>query len=612
MAKLSAINTLLENYPVLTTTDPLLTNVSLNTSVGFMLSILEVFGVTQADIISWLCKLLGTSDGKSDCVLDTIEFAIKGILLLNIKSLFTCTVNPLIPDNLMKYAVQNGRPDPFDPVKDEKQNCIEIKIGDIDLFGLLANCPSHKDGGVFYFDASEPSEEYIGKDGNTYFKPHYAPGELWKSRDFNAFLWYVINKGNIGSPTDTQKNTWDNRVQAYKTYKQDETGKVEENFFKIELNDGVKTWPPISTPNIPIYDVDNYEGVHNLVTHKKQILICQYAEHGNSGSNVLKVWINADRYYKTRIVPFGKKQLAMNRTIFEFNYDYIYSLKLFDTKTLLANIVNSLLGIASSVSVSISLDAQMEIVRKTVEQIVENIIQQDDLEIEDGCYIKFDDTMTYQAMLNNTTNDYDGSYNSLNSEYNPKYDEMFESLRGLDSTAEQEPGTTKKDKIAKAIGTAMETVSNETNGHITLGLDFISNFIKQTVVQIVLQILSPKVAVLYAINSSVMGGDVTNISDWKTFIQNSQNLIIQIVRQVKDIIIKELYNFMMEKLSPILKLFISKLALETVKDYKDLITDLITNCIPTISLPKGTPTIIDNVNYADIVPQQTAPNNNKC
>ena len=102
--KIAAINTLLDRYPVLTTTDPMLTNFSMNTSIGFLLSLLEVFGVTQTDIINWICKIIG--DGE-DGVLTAIEYAVKGILLANIKNVFSCSFNPIIPDNLMRYSIDS-------------------------------------------------------------------------------------------------------------------------------------------------------------------------------------------------------------------------------------------------------------------------------------------------------------------------------------------------------------------------------------------------------------------------------------------------------------------------------------------------------------------------
>ena len=61
-AKVAAINTLLDRYPVLTTTDSMLTSFSVNTSIGFLLSLLEIFGVSQADIVNWICQIVGDED----------------------------------------------------------------------------------------------------------------------------------------------------------------------------------------------------------------------------------------------------------------------------------------------------------------------------------------------------------------------------------------------------------------------------------------------------------------------------------------------------------------------------------------------------------------------
>jgi len=533
----------------------------------------------------------------------------------------------------MKYAVQQTeRPDPFDPLHTGDKNPIQIKIGEIDLFGLLANCPSNREGGVFYFDASEPSEEIRDEETGELisFTPHYSPSDLWKSRDFNAYLWYIINKGNIGSPEAIQKSTWDNRVQAYKTYSQDESGDMENNFFHIQLNGGQSTWPPINTPNIPI---TGGTPSSPLVVHKKQIIICQYGEHSNADSNILNVWVNADRYYKTRKLKIytGKKDkdgqkiykdMYLNRTIFEFNYDYIFSLKLFDTKTLVANIVNSLLGLTSSLSISLSYTAEMALTKKKVEAIIDKIIYQDDTQsYNDDCFYTFDN-LTYETLLKQTTEEYTGKYSESSQTYNPKFKNVFDALRGLSSTSKQQSGTTITMTTSQKLQSTLATVMEESYGlsgvkvtggwEFTYGINFITDFLKQTIVQIVLQILSPKVAVLYAINSSVMGGDVANLEEWASFIKNSQNLIIQIVKQVKDIILKELYNFMMDKLSPILKLLIAKLALEVIKDYKDLIMNLILNCIPNLSPYAGASTTIDNVNYADIVPTLAAPTTKPC
>lgn len=570
MSTLSGIITLLERYPVLTTTDPLLTNFSINMSVGFLLSILNLLGVSQSDIINWLCKILGGDLNKENGVLTKIEYAIKGILLLNVRDVLTCAINPNVPDNLLKYAHQNGRAETWNP------KGITINLKTIDLFGLLANCPSNEDGSVFYFDAYESG---------------YKPNELYKSKDFNVFLWYVINKGDITNPTNTLKNTWDNRIKASRVYENNET--LKQNFLSpTVIKNGVKSGPDITISG------------GNASVDKKQYIICNYTE--NYGGQ-LTVFLNADRYYKTRSI--GK--IKINRTLFEFNYDYIYSLKLFDTKTLLANICNSLLGLSASISASYSFEQRC--IKEKVCEIVKKIVKADDKEVSD-CYFTFSND-EYNEMLEATTESYTGRYTGVNGTYNPDYENVFNSLRNINSTATQTKN--QSELIGGVIESIIDTTSIKQgidNEHkFNFSVDFINDFLNQTITEIVLQVLSPKVAVLYAINSSILG-DVSKISGIDDLLKDLQNIIISIVKQAKDILIKELYEYMMSELKVLLELFISKIALETIKAYKDLITDLIQNCIPNLNFGGfGTmSTQIDNVNYADIVPTQETPEETNC
>lgn len=575
MGQLSAIETLLERYPVLSTSDPLLTDVSINTSVGFMLSLLSLFGITQTDLINWLCKLLAGDDKKDSGILNSIEQAVKAILMLNIKSLYTCHVDPILPDDLMKS--------PSSATVDTTPYAIEINLDEIDMFGLLNNCPVNEEGSIFYFDA---------------FESGYNANDVWKSTDFNAFLWYVINKGNTGSETSINQNTWDNRLKASKIYNDNQD--LKDAFFNQNASGNESMDVVVTGDTEPNY------------VEKKQYIICEYAESGSKGyNNILKVAINSDRYKNTRVFrnKDGEIIYQMNKTVFEFNYDYIYSLKLFDSKTLVANITNSLLGLSSSMSINFS--SQIKIMRRKVEDIVRNIIKADDTE-NDDCYYTFSNEQ-YEQMLNDAFKNYNTDYNQTSETLSDEVDRILSSINNINSDATKV--VNKETVIGKTFEQIMAITSEEQGitmeNEFSFNIDFISKFIEQTVVEIALQILSPKVAVLYIINSVIMGGKVDDVTAWVDFIKNWENIIVSIVRQVKDLILQELYNYLMQQLQPILQLFISKLAIETVKDYKDLINNLILNCIPMINLNLGgTNTVIDNVNYADIIPTQTKPSTN--
>jgi hypothetical protein len=384
----------------------------------------------------------------------------------------------------------------------------------------------------------------------------------------NADRYY--NTRQVGKPTITIKNSGKDKIKLKLTGKQNNS---------------------------------NYYEWYN----KKDNFYC-YTKKENPSVGDLVYDSNSAQITDYTVTKYNDK-IQMNRTIFEFNYDYIYSLKLFDTKTLLANIVNSLLGL--SCTVKLSYTSEQQIIKEKIGEIVRKVMQADDSDVSD-CFFSFSND-EYNSLLEKTTEKYTGKYTGPEP-YNPVYASVMDSLRNINSPA------SKNKNQRDIIGGLIEEISDNTqikmdinnNHNFKFDHNFINEFLQQTVTEIILQVLSPKVAILYAVNSAI-NGQVDKIEGMENLMKDIQNVILSIIKEVKNIIIKELYNFMMEKLAPILKLFISKLALETIKAYKDLILNLILNCIPNISFNFNTMgTIIDNVGYADIVPKKERPDDTNC
>ena len=262
---------------------------------------------------------------------------------------------------------------------------------------------------------------------------------------------------------------------------------------------------------------------------------------------------------------------------------------------------------------------EQKMIEAKVSEIVKKVIEADDTSSSD-CYYTFSND-EYDALLNDTTKKYNGLYatKSIYEMYDKADTEaILDSLRNIkqsDNLVEQQSS------IARTLEDIMVTVAQPASiteeCKFSFGLNFIKDFIEQTVTQIVLQVLSPKVAILYKINAAIMGSEVDNLKGWEDFLRNFQNVLFNIIKQIKDIIVEELYKFVMEQLQPLLELMIAKIALETVMYYKELIEQLLGNCIPRISIPKlnGTNMVIDNVNYADITTEAEPTDydkNNKC
>ena len=105
-------------------------------------------------------------------------------------------------------------------------------------------------------------------------------------------------------------------------------------------------------------------------------------------------------------------------------------------------------------------------------------------------------------------------------------------------------------------------------------------------------------------------GDIleTKSADPSKFLVGIQNLIVSMVKQLFDLIMKELISFLMDEIRPLINLMIEKLLLERIRFYINILKRL----LGLISMfykafnggdnnsnnPKS---VIDNVNYADII-----------
>ena len=581
VGSIGAIQTLIDNFAALFSIDSYKPG---DTSFTFMLNILQILGVSESDLIKWVAKILA---GKgTDGILISIEYAVKGILLANVKNILTCSMNPMIPDKLMyKYKDVYG--------KEVGGEGIELNLNAIDLYGVLNNCPTSRDGGVFYFDAAE---SIYSTDNN--IVDGYTPNQLWKSCDFNAYLWFVINKGSdVGA--ESRKLYWDNRVKHIENFKQNPD--LKKKFFN-GIGDTVES--------------------KNTKIKKKRIIICEYVERSESKTapNVLSVWLNNEQYYHTRKLRLGSKKytvklLELNKTLFEFNYDYIFSLKLLETKTLVANIIHSVLGLSTSVTATYSI--QERVIAAKVQSIVKKIIQTDDTEVSD-CYYTFDND-EYNKMLEESIKKHKGIYAYNNQNLQFDYSSIIDSINDIDNSATlQEQINNISNVFSQISAIPAQNGSIESKDQFTFGLDIIMEIIEQTITQIVMQVLSPKVAILFQINQYVMGdidpeNQVWN-SGWENFLKKFENVIVETIKQIKEIILQQLLALVLEKLTPLLSLFVSKLLLETINDYVVLLKQLVNMCGLGWLSGSGNKNVlaIDNVNYADIVPTQVAPKNDDC
>lgn len=580
---IAAIQTIANTYPKLNKAAKYMEAFNTKSPIQFLLNILNILGITETDLVAWLTNLLCdeyTKNGEptKNGLLIPIEYAIKTILFLNIKDLFLgCTIDPFIPEYLIEETDMDS------------SIGIKVPVSAIDMFGVLTKCPVNDNESIYYFD-NKPN----------IFNKNYLPSSTKYSTDFNAFLWHVIHK------SDSSGDVWDNRnfkknILLYDTENSTHEygwGVVATEFFS---NDGM------SITNTPT-DKVKY----------KPIIRCRYINTNaiKEDGSLLKITLPACTYrYKKN------NEFNFNRTIFEFNYDFIFGLKLFDTKVLVANIINSLIGLSSEINVE--LDFKRNLVRNTVENVIENLLNVDSEDLKKLCATSFSND-DYNNMLSKSTSLLETGYSGPNSKKQlstTDINNITSKIQLLNYSETVSQGFIDTLNEARKIVIQQEdvTVNYEVKVGTQFDITFIRKFIEELVIEIVMQTLSPKVMILYYINTHLMG-DITNVGEWEkalsketfdNFLKGLQNLIISSTKQIIDKIIKELLNFLLEKITPILKIFAMELLLETIRDYKDLIVQIITTCgVSVLSFTQGIEQLsITDVDYADIVPELEIPNN---
>lgn len=307
---------------------------------------------------------------------------------------------------------------------------------------------------------------------------------------------------------------------------------------------------------------------------------------------------------KTGKVTVGKKvrkyliECYKGLTVYEFNYDYVMGMKLFDAKvmatTLLDTLVNTRLGLKLNL-VNKHQDATDEI-----KEIIKNIINSDDSTVED-CYFTFDNRK-YDELLRKSEKrrarqyDFGNTTNTVGS-----FDNVASILAEYDSEPTLEGRT---DILSRAITQATVNITEGLEESDKYGVEFgfVFDLIENLVFALVNSVLTPKVLMLLEVNRQLMGGN------WKMFtikdlLTAMKNIIVMLVMEVRDLVIQELLKFIMKELMPLKEMMLSAIARERIENYTDAINEIIRNCpFLWFSLGGGVDqdTRLDTVDYADI------------
>lgn len=161
--------------------------------LGFLFALIRVLGVDEEILREWITEILVYT-------LPAVEIGVKAALLANLKGLISCNADPRIPLRLRKRLMANIYTNILTGLKSDRG--IDINIDAIDPNGILDLSPFTEPGSNYYFGIPEDLESTVESEDGVETSDNLSERVTSQVRadDFNAFLWYVIHKGNKQNP----------------------------------------------------------------------------------------------------------------------------------------------------------------------------------------------------------------------------------------------------------------------------------------------------------------------------------------------------------------------------------------------------------------------------
>lgn len=275
-------------------------------------------------------------------------------------------------------------------------------------------------------------------------------------------------------------------------------------------------------------------------------------------------------------------------TVYEFNYDYVMGMRLFDAKTITTTLLDSLVNMRLGLGVNVSLGNQEKVDK--LNDIIKNVIESDDISISD-CFFEFSNDK-YEALLKNAE------------ERKAKKKDFKKVKDILNEYSDSTTLNKQVDVLNRAFTEASERVTDGVDAEedkLKVRFDFVTDLIEQLTIAVVKCVLSPKVLMLFEVNETIMGGKWQKIT-FEDLLKSMRRIIVSVIKEIRDLIIQELLKLVMKALSPIVATLTSAIVREQIEAYTDIINDIIRNC-PHIWFSFGSQdseTKLDTIDYADI------------
>lgn len=469
-----------------------------------------------------------------------------------------------------------------------------------------------KEDGIVTFEFHEKSVNLVDAYGNEYLQQtpynnilHVFIGDVREKS--TPLIQQIVEQQEKQAENEKEQEILKDKIEN----KQTEIDLFKQNF--IELDEALASGElnneeyvkQLKKLNNKLKKLEN--DLNDLLVLQKKIYAAKHRFEHEIANIKSQLAATRDQYF-----PFlnsgDHRNYYYGRTLIEWNIDYIWSLKLFDAKSLTARLLDCLTGM---LTIDLNLSYKQQLIKNEVTKMVKMISESDDIVVSD-CFFTFSnddyDAMSRQAELRKagllTFNGDELSAVKINAQ------DILSSLNEIDDNASEEKIQSIIEGSLTEISKQLTNTNYEMNDKVNFGIqmNFIENILNNLAYTLVMSVLSPKVYLLLLINLKIIGRESNfNLEE---FLGQYKQLIADLIRSIRDQLLEYLQRELMIIIGDLVKELTVKLSLEQAQYYMRLIKKLI-DCFKrrkSINFDFN----IDDVDYADILPSEEEPKNNDC
>ena len=454
-------------------------------------------------------------------------------------------------------------------------------------------------------------------------RPKFTAESLYKTDDMNAFIWYVANRGDntdendaYGSASGDENVLYEYNKLAWDSRRINARDEQTRRSTSEDWNDWLlsrKAYNQKLVLKKAPQEGAQEEEVENLYP----ILQIEPSETWGDLEHLV-VTFPAQRYLVTK--KLLGKEFDITRTIYKFNADYLRSIKIFNWKTIIMNLLYELNGISPIPDIQFNISLSDEIIDARLSTLILDTITADDKEVDDS-YYSFSNEDYSEALKRMEIRKYGAkAYDTASSTaiQNPSGIPL-DTMNSVSTAATlNEIKSTITRGVYSVAGTSGSTGITKTTLSVDLAFEsnFVYNLLFAIVKPFIRALLSPQIMLLFCINLDVMGlinlkdlgrRDMDVVSDF--IFRKLTGIIKKLIIQIKDAIVLYLLEIVKKEIKKLVDEIIILILLEQLNDYIRLLNQIM-ECIRLFGIGK-TINGIDEVNYADIIPEAKGPTINQ-